>query len=99
MIVFKYEPDASHQGQTAVKSYTMNIDDDADINEMCKAFEDFLKGMGYHLPAGSHIKVEDDFDYPDGYSTEWREYEQYEQPQLPFGQPLSKYPLTDEGEY
>jgi len=99
MIVFKYEPDASHQGQTAVKSYTMNIDDDADISEMCKAFGDFLKGMGYPLPAGSRIKVEkeeDDFDYPDGYSSEWRDYEQ---PQLPFGQPLTEYPLTDEGEY
>ena len=55
--------------------------------------------MGYPLPAGSRIKVEkeeDDFDYPDGYSSEWRDYEQ---PQLPFGQPLTEYPLTDEGEY
>jgi len=58
MITFKYEPGEEHKPHTSVMCVNMHVADGASLDEMCQAFEDFIKGVGYQLPNGVHIGYE-----------------------------------------
>lgn len=64
MITFKWECPESVRPYTAVKSVVHEIEPEATRDELCEAFTDFLRGIGYHLNENSSVQiVEDDVEY------------------------------------
>ena len=64
MITFKWECPEDVRAYTAVKSVIHEIDTEATRDELCEAFTDFLRGIGYHLNENSSVQiVEDDVEY------------------------------------
>lgn len=57
MIKFTYETPDIHKEFTAVKSVTMEVEDEQDLTSMLDAYKDFLVAIGYRIPVGSYIDV------------------------------------------
>jgi hypothetical protein len=48
-VILKYERPAMHDAFSAVKSVTMELDDEGSLDEMQEGFDDFLKALGYNI--------------------------------------------------
>ena len=45
-----YERPEIHRAYNAIKSITVEVDDERTLDEMQEAFDNFLKAMGFHIP-------------------------------------------------
>ena len=45
-----YERPEIHRVYNAIKSITVEVDDERTLDEMQEAFDNFLKAMGFHIP-------------------------------------------------
>jgi uncharacterized Rmd1/YagE family protein len=64
MITFKWECPEAHTPYTAVRTVTHEIQAEATLDEMCEAFQEFLKGIGYQINENSSVQiVQDDVEY------------------------------------
>ena len=48
-VILKYERPAIHDAFSAVKSVTMELDDEGSLDEMQEGFDEFLKALGYNI--------------------------------------------------
>ena len=64
MITLKWECPGIHKPYTAVRTVTHEIQSEATRDELCEAFTDFLRGIGYQINENSSVQiVEDDVEY------------------------------------
>ena len=71
MIKLLYETPDFHKPFTAVVSCEMEICDEASLDDMLEAYASFLRAIGYQVPLGACLQIDEDdvqynFNYEEG---------------------------------
>ena len=57
MITLKWECPEFHKEYTKTRTVIHEIEDEATRDEMCEAFTDFLRGIGYSIDENSSVQI------------------------------------------
>lgn len=71
MIKLLYETPNFHKEFTAIASCEMEIRDEASLDEMLEAYASFLRAIGYQVPLGACLQIDENdvqynFNYEEG---------------------------------
>lgn len=62
----KFIAEYKHDGHSPVKRIEFELHDHLTLTEICEAFEDFLRGSGYHFDGHVEIVADEETDGTEG---------------------------------